>query len=249
MTISGEMEAKIMRYYHVEKWKVGTIACQLGLHHGTVDRVLSNAGIPKIARAHRASILDPYLPFVMETLETFPKLTASRLYDMVRERGYRGGPDHFRHLIAHHRPRPMPEAYLRLRTLPGEQAQVDWGHFGKIKTGHSERVLMAFVMVLSYSRQIFLRFYLNVRMSNFLRGHQAAFEQWEGLPRVLLYDNLKSVVLERQGQAIRFNPTLLDFAAHYHFEPRPVAVARGNETAPAHPAPASLVHPCTSKAG
>ena len=229
MAVSNEIEAQIMRYFHVEKWKVGTIARQLGIHHSTVDRVLSNAGLPKVARTECASILDPYLPFVMETLEQFPSLTASRLYGMVRERGYTGGPDHFRHLIAHHRPRPIPEAYLRLRTLPGEQAQVDWGHFGKIKMGRSERALMAFVMVLSYSRQIFLRFYPDARMSNFLRGHQAAFEGWEGLPRVLLYDNLKSAVLERQGQAIRFNPTLLEFAAHYHFEPRPVAVARGNE--------------------
>jgi hypothetical protein len=88
---------------------------------------------------------------------------------------------------------------------------------------------MAFVMVLSWSRQIFLRFYLDARMANFLRGHEAAFSAWQGLARVLLYDNLKSAVLERQGQAIRFHPTLLELAAHYRFEPRPVAVARGNE--------------------
>ena len=229
MTIPPELEAKILRYFHVEQWRVGTIARQLGIHHGTVDRVLSQAGLPKVQRPHRPSLLDPYLPFVRETLKQFPGLTASRLYDMVRERGYGGGPDHFRHLIAHYRPRPQPEAYLRLRTLPGEQAQVDWGHFGKLTIGKATRTLMAFVMVLSYSRQIFLRFYLDARMANFLRGHVAAFQTWEGLPRVLLYDNLKSAVLERQGEAIRFHPTLLALAAHYHFEPRPVAVARGNE--------------------
>jgi hypothetical protein len=88
---------------------------------------------------------------------------------------------------------------------------------------------MAFVAVLVWSRQIYLRFFLDARMENFLRGHIAAFGAWQGLPRVLLYDNLKSAVLERQGDAIRFNPTLLAFAAHYRFEPRPVAVARGNE--------------------
>ncbi|GMQ87488.1 MAG: hypothetical protein BMS9Abin08_0692 [Gammaproteobacteria bacterium] len=88
---------------------------------------------------------------------------------------------------------------------------------------------MAFVMVLSWSRQIFLRFYLNQRMESFLRGHVAAFEVWGSLPRVLLYDNLKSAVLERRADAIRFHPTLLALSAHYHFEPRPVAVARGNE--------------------
>ncbi len=229
MAIPPEFEAKILRYFHVEKWLVGTIARQLGVHHATVDRVLSQAGLPKAERPHRASLIDPYLPFVLKTLEQYPRLTASRLYAMVRERGYSGGEDHFRHLIAHYRPRAQPEAYLRLKTLPGEQAQVDWGHFGKLTIGKAERTLMAFVMVLSFSRQIFLRFFLDARMSNFLRGHEAAFRAWGGLPRVLLYDNLKSAVLERQGEAIRFHPTLLEFAAHYRFEPRPVAVARGNE--------------------
>jgi transposase len=76
-----------------------------------------------------------------------------------------------------------------------------------------------------------LRFFLNAAMENFLRGHVGAFATWRGLPRILLYDNLKSVVLERVGDAIRFHPTFLDFARHYRFEPRPVAVARGNEKA------------------
>lgn len=229
MTVSQELEAKILRYFHVEKWRVGTIAAQLGVHHATVDRVLSQAGLPKAARAHRASLVDPYLPFVVKTLEQFPRLTASRLYAMVRERGYTGGPDHFRHLVALQRPRPRPEAYLRLKTLPGEQAQVDWAHFGQIAIGRASRALMAFVMVLSYSRQVFLRFCLDAQMANFLRGHVGAFGAWHGVPRVLLYDNLKSAVLERHGDAIRFHPTLLALAAHYRFEPRPVAVARGNE--------------------
>jgi hypothetical protein len=116
-----------------------------------------------------------------------------------------------------------------LITLPGEQAQVDWGYFGHLTIGRAKRPLMAFVMVLSWSRRIYLRFFLDARMENFLRGHVGAFEAWGGLPRVLLYDNLKSAVLERQGDAIRFHPTLLEFAGRYRYEPRPVAVARGNE--------------------
>jgi transposase len=228
MTIPPDLEAQIMRFYHVEKWRVGTIARQLGVHHGTVTRVLAQAGLPRIGAARRSQI-DPYLSFIHETLTKFPTLTASRLYAMVRERGYRGGPDHFRHLISCHRPRPIAEAYLRLRTLPGEQAQVDWGHFGRHAIGRARRPLMAFVMVLSYSRQIFLRFFLDARLENFLRGHVGAFQAWNGLPRVLLYDNLKSAVLERRGDAIRFHPTLLEFAQHYRYELRPVAPARGNE--------------------
>jgi hypothetical protein len=119
LAIPPELEAQILRYFHVEKWPVGTIAQQLKVHHATVDRVLSQAGLPKAERSHRRSLIDAYVPFLLNTLEQFPTLTASRLYQMVRERGYAGGPDHFRHLVAHYRPRPQPEAYLRLRTLPG----------------------------------------------------------------------------------------------------------------------------------
>jgi len=229
MTISPELEAQILRYYHVEKWLIGTIARQLHVHHATVSRVLAQAGLPRLGAPARPSMIDPYLPFLRATLEKFPTLTASRLYAMVRERGYRGSAEHFRHLIACHRPRRPAEAYLRLRSLRGEQGQVDWGHFGHLSIGRARRPLMAFVMVLSYSRQIFLRFFLDARLESFLRGHVGAFATWQGCPRVLLYDNLKSAVLERQGDAIRFHSTLLALAAHYRFEPRPVAIARGNE--------------------
>jgi len=228
VTISAELEAQILRYHHVERWRPNTIARQLHVHYGTVARVLAQAGLPRIGHS-RPSQVDAYLPFILATLEKFPRLTASRLYGMVRERGYAGSPDHFRHLIARHRPRPKAEAYLRLTTLPGEQGEVDWAHFGHLAIGRALRPLMAFVMVLSFSRWIFLRFFLNACLENFLRGHVEAFETWRGLPRTLLYDNLKSVVLERQGDAIRFNPAFLDFAARYRFEPRPVGVRRGNE--------------------
>ena len=229
MVTPPDIEARILRLYHAEKWTKGTIARQLHVHYSVVQRVLAQSGLPQIGPPPRPSQIDAYLPFIRQTLETFPTLTASRLYVMAYARGYRGSPDHFRHLIACYRPRPKAEAYLRLRTLPGEQAQIDWGHFGHVTIGRARRPLMAFVMVLSYSRQIFLRFFLDARMENFLRGHAAAFEAWQGVPRVLLYDNLKSAVLERRGDAIRFHPTLLGFAGHYRYEPRPVAVARGNE--------------------
>ncbi len=183
MTIPPELEAQILRYYHVEKWRTGTIAAQLGVHHGTVTRVLTQAGLPQLGAPRRASAIDPYLPFIRETLEKFPTLTASRLYAMVKGR-------------------------------------VDWGHFGHLQIGRARRALMGFVMVLSWSRMIFLRFFLGAHRENFLRGHVGAFAAWGGVPRTLLYDNLKSAVLERQGQAIRFNPVLLGFAGRYPLYPR-----------------------------
>lgn len=227
--ISQERTAEILRLFHAEKWPVGTIATQLGLHHTTVQRVLVQAGLAPKAVITRPSMVDPYMPFITETLTKYPKLSASRVYQMVRERGYPGRSDHFRAIVARVRPRPPAEAFLRLRTLPGEQAQVDWAHFGKTTIGRAARTLWAFVMVLSWSRAIFLRFYLSAAMPSFLRGHIDAFHFFTGVPRVLLYDNLKSAVLERVGQAIRFHPTLVELSAHYRYEPRPVAVARGNE--------------------
>jgi transposase len=227
--IGREKEAEILRIFHAEKWKVGTIARQLGVHHDVVRRVLAQAGQAPGRQFVRPSMIEPYVALIVQTLENYPTLRASRLYEMARQRGYPGGPDHFRHLVARYRPVPAAEAYLRLRTLPGEQAQVDWGHFGKLAVGRAERTLWGFVMVLSYSRRIFLGFYLGNRMAQFVRGHVEAFEAFGGVPRVLLYDNLKSAVLERVGQAIHFHPMLLELAAHYRFEPRPVAVARGNE--------------------
>ncbi|MBL4664460.1 MAG: IS21 family transposase [Nitrospinaceae bacterium] len=229
MAISLDKESQILRYHFVEKWKVGTIATQLGVHHSVVDRVLSQAGRPKVERSIRPSMIDPYLPFILKTLEQYPKLTAARLFEMVKVRGYSGGPSLFRQRISELRPRKQPEAFLRLKTLPGEEAQVDWGHFGHVMIGKAKRPLMAFVMVLSWSRKIFLQFYFNQQMESFLRGHVAAFTAWQGVPKILLYDNLKSAVLERQGEVIRFHPMLIQLSAHYRFEAHPVAVARGNE--------------------
>jgi len=228
VVVSRETEAEILRLHHVEKWPPGTIAAQLHVHHDVVRRVIERDGTAP-ARPQRPSRIDAYLPFILESLRRYPKLPASRLYQMCCERGYRGSPDHFRHMVARHRPPRPTEAYLRMTALPGEMGQVDWGHFGKIKIGRAERALMAFVIVLAYSRRIFLRFYLGQGTANFLRGHVSAFEAWKGQPRVLVYDNLKSAVLDRRGDAISFNPRLVEFAKHYRYEIRAAAVARGNE--------------------
>lgn len=228
MSITKEKEAEILRLFHAERWLPHTIARQLHIHHSTVKRALQRNGIEPQRLHLRASIADPYMGVIKSTLEKYPDITARRIWEMVRARGYKGGYDHFADIVARYRPKPM-EAFMRLRTLPGEQAQVDWAHFGKFKVGNAERRLLAFVMVLSWSRQIFLRFYPGASTANFLDGHVEAFNFFTGVPREILFDNLKSAVLERAGDAIRFNPDLLELAAHYRFAPKPVAPARGNE--------------------
>lgn len=223
-----ETEAEVLRLFHAEGWRRNTIAKQLGLHHSAVDRALARNGIFPNTLRQRKSKADEYIPFIKETLEKYPKLTATRLHEMVKRRGYSGGIDHFRDIVVSLRPKPKGEAYLRLSTLPGEQGQCDWAHFGKLKVGNAERRLLAFVMVLSWSRRIFLRFYFGDSTANFLWGHVEAFEHFQVVPREVLYDNLKSAVLERAGDAIHFNPDLLALAAHYRFAPKPVGVRMAN---------------------
>ncbi|QXX76078.1 hypothetical protein [Methylovirgula sp. HY1] len=91
MVTPPDIQAQILRYYHAEKWTIGTISRQLRVHHDVVRRVLAQAGLPRIG-SPRKSPIDAYLPFIRQTLEAFPSLTASRLYGMVCERGYRGRP-------------------------------------------------------------------------------------------------------------------------------------------------------------
>jgi len=230
--ISPRLEAEIRRLATIEGWRRGTIARHLGVHHSTVRRALARAGGESSrAPAQRPSMLDAFVPWIQKVLERYPKLPATQLHEMARRRGYPGGPDHFRHRIAELglRPDQPPEAFFALRTLPGEQAQVDWADFGKRQVEGGHRRLFAFVMVLSYSRMLFVRFFHDARLPSFLAGHVEGFSFLGGVARCLLYDNLKSAVLERVDDAIRFHPRLLELADAYGYEPRPVAPRRGNE--------------------
>jgi transposase len=227
--ISPELHAQIRRLFYAEHWRLNTIADQLGVHHDTVRHAVEAERFIRYGAQIRPSALDPYKAFIVATLEQYPRLRATRLWAMVRERGYPGSPIQVQRYVRTVRPAARAEAYLRLDTLPGEQAQVDWGSFGQIRVGSTTRPLSCFALVLSWSRGCYARFALDQTLESFLRGHVEAFTALQGVPRTILYDNLKSVVLERVGDHIRFHPRLLELAGHYHFAPQPCAVARGNE--------------------
>jgi transposase len=222
-----EKLATIRRLYFAEHWKIGTIAAELGVHRDTVRAAVETDPLHRPRRL-RPSRLDPYVPFLRETLERHPRLRATRLLEMIRQRGYVGSIQRLRCVVARLRP-VTKEAFLRLVTLPGEQAQVDWAHFGEVVVGRAKRRLSCFVMTLSFSRALFLEFFFDQSQENFFRGHLAAFAYFGGVPRVILYDNLKSAVLERQGSAVHFHPRLIELVSHYHFQPRPCAPGKGNQ--------------------
>jgi transposase len=225
--ISPETRAQIRRYFYAEHWKIGTIASELHIHPDAVRHAIESERF-HLTPPLRASVVDPYLGFIRETLDQHPRLRATRIFQMIRDRGYRGSVVQLRRVVSGLRP-PKREPFLQLQMFPGEQAQVDWAHFGHVRVGRAQRALSCFVMTLSYSRALYLEFFFDQTMENFLRGHVHAFEFWSGQPRVILYDNLKSAVLERRGNQILFHPRIIELSAHYHFAPRPCQVRAGNQ--------------------
>jgi transposase len=228
--IDDERFAKIRRLFFAEHWKVGAIATELGVHRDVVVRAIgADAFNQRKAAPQPPSRLDPYKPLVEELLARHARLPATRLFEMLRDRGYVGSVVQVRRFARLVRRAPRGEAYLRRTTLPGEEAQVDWAHFGKLRVGRATRPLVCFVLVLGWSRALFARFFHDLSTTCFLRGHVLGFHSLGGVPRRCLVDNLKSAVVERVGDHIRFGADYLALAAHYHFEPQPCAPYRGNE--------------------
>ena len=200
--ISAARRAEIRRLFFGEHWKVGTIAAQLGVHHETVRAAVERE--PGVGRGVcRPSALDPFLPFIRDTLAQYPTLRATRVHEMVRQRGYPGSVVQVRRLVRRLRPESGRAVYRRVVTLPGEQAQVDWGAFGKVRIGKGARTVSGFVMVLGYSRALAALFTLDQTLESFLRGHLEAFAALGGVARNLVYDNLRSAVLDRRGAAVQ----------------------------------------------
>ncbi len=224
--MTPQTSAEICRLFFVEHWKVGTIASQLGIHPDTVRLVLGLGDARGSTGMLRPRLIDPYRELIDETLARYPRLCATRLYDMLRERGFVGAVRTLREYVATVRPRRRREVYLRTEPLPGEQAQVDWAYVGKLPVEGGERALWLFVLVLSYSRALFGEFVLDLSVHSLRRSLVRAAQALGGTTRQWLFDNPKTVVLERVGDAVRFHPLLLDLCATMRVQPRLCAVAR-----------------------
>ena len=229
MTVSPAVAAEIRRLYFAEHWKRGTIATQLGVHSDVVVRVLGSFGPKAGTPRPDARVLEPYIPFVDETLGRHPKLVSTRIYDMLVERGYAGSIKTLRRYVRTARPAPRNEVFLRVETLPGEQAQVDWAHVGSLAVPGGRRALWAFVMVLAYSRAMWAELVVDLGIESLRRSLVRASSFFGGSPRQWLFDNAKTVVVERVGDAIRFHPALLDPAARLHVQPVLCAPRRPTE--------------------
>jgi transposase len=229
MTVDLKVEAEIRRLYFAEHWKRGTIASELGIHFDTVVRVLGSFGPKAGSPRPEARVLETYISFVDETLARYPRLVSTRIHDMLVERGYTGSLRTLRRYVLNARPAPKSEVFLRVETLPGEQAQVDWAHVGSLVILGSTRPLWAFVMVLAYSRAMWGELVLDMSAESLRRSLVRASAFFGGSPRQWLFDNPKTVVLERSGDAVRFHPALLDLSARMHVQPALCGVRKPHE--------------------
>jgi transposase len=225
MKSTPELEAEMLRLHYAEHWPVGTIATQLSAHPDQVRRVLG-LDDKRATSLIRTRLIDPYRPFIDDTLTRYPKLRATRLYDMLRERGYPGSVRTLREFVATVRPRPRREPYLLTETLPGEQAQVVWAFVGKLPFPGGERALWLFVIVLCHSRAMWGEFVLDLSVQSLCRSLVRGATAFGGVPRQWLFDNPKTVVLERVGPVARFHPTLVALCGAMRVEPKLCAVAK-----------------------
>lgn len=209
--------AEILRLHGAEKWKVGTIARQLGVHRRYVRRVVGLESEPP--QSVRTSVMDPWQRHVEAWLKQYPGLRATRVHDMLKERGFQGTAQTVRRHVAKLRPPRPTKAFLEIETLPGEQAQVDWAHAGKLQVPGGARALWLFIMVLSHSRAIWAEFVLDMSAASLTRSLTRAASYFGGVPRNWLFDNARTVVLERAPGAARFHPRLLETAGILRVQP------------------------------
>lgn len=226
--IDYETYCKIKDCHERQRLTIAQTARVLGLHAQTVAAWVRRAQYRARQVVPRSSRLDPFKARIVRLLESHP-YSAQQIYQRLREEGFDGGFTIVKDYVRRVRP-PRREAFLKLSFAAGECAQLDWGEFGSIGVGSTRRRLSFFVMVLCYSRLMYVEFTVAQTMEHFLAAHEHAFTAFQGCPARLMIDNLKSAVLTRVvGEAPVFNARYLDFARHWGFDISPCNVAKGNE--------------------
>jgi transposase len=199
-------------------YSIRAIARKLGIHRKTVKKYLEAKEFPKFRVVARHSGLEPYYKMIGDWLNT-EDYHATRVHELVAQQGYTGAYETVKRYVRVIKEQRDRIAYLRFETMPGQQAQVDFADFQTISASGDVQTLYVFLMVLGYSRQMYIEFVERCTMTVFLDCHQNAFRFLGGVPSEILYDNMKNVVVRRHVGRTQFNGTFLDFTAHYGYKP------------------------------
>jgi transposase len=225
-----ETYCKIHDHFDRQRLTVTQTARALGLHPQTVSKWVRIEQYRPRRSTPRKSLLDPYKGLIVRWLDEHP-LSAQQVFQRLREAGFSGGRTLVADYVRKIRPRRAP-AFLRLSFATAGCAQVDWGEYGSIAVGSTRRRLSFFLMVLCYSRLMYLQFTVSQTMEHFLACHENAWAAFGGVVSRVMVDNLKSAVLQRlAGTAPVFNARYLDYARHAGFTISACNVAAGHEKA------------------
>jgi transposase len=228
--LSQEIQARILALHFGDGRSARSISRMLGVSRKSVSRLIARRQIrttPEVC-GPRSSILDPYKPAIQEKLLRDPTIPATAIHQALRRQGFTGSVRRLREYVAQVRVDPKPrEAFLKLSFEPRQAAQVDWGEFGDV-FGDGTRV-HAFVMVLCYSRRLYVEFTRSEKFEDFVRAHERAFRFFGGVTQECWYDNLASAVTERMGKLVRFNARFQAYLGHYGVTPYACTPASGNE--------------------
>jgi len=199
---------------------VRKIASKLGIHRSTVKKHIETRDFPRYHKRKRSvSILEPYKQLINDYLDQ-EDYRATWIFDRIKKIGYPGSYDTVKHYVAGIKEQKTRLAYIRFETEPGLQAQVDWGDFQVQEPDGKTKTIYAFVMVLGYSRAIYVEFVERCTLEAFMDCHINAFHYLQGIPAEILYDNMKHVVISRENGKAVFNIEFLYFAHHYSFLPK-----------------------------
>jgi transposase len=222
-----ETWAYVRHLFFVEKLPKKTIARKLNLDIKTVRRAIKRESFSSGRQSSRISKLDGFKDKIEALLKSYPSLSAVRIHEEIQKMGYQGGISILRDYLK--TLRPPRKVFLHIQTTPAEEAQVDWAYAGTVGEETSPQKMYCFLMVLSFSGMLYLEFFPSQCLENFMAAHVHAFHFFGGCTKKIRYDNLRSVVLNRIGPSIQFNPRFLDFAAHYLFTPSPCNVKSPHE--------------------
>jgi transposase len=190
----------------------------IGRDWRTVKRALTIDHPPCYQRAPRGSKLDPFLPYLDQALAVGNR-RATRLFRELRAQGYPGGYELVKVYVRRWKRQQRQQATIRFETLPGMQAQADWGQERVVWADGTAAVVYSFAIILGYSRLRYVEYTTRQDLPTLLACHIRAFQGFQGVPREILYDNMKTVVKQRQGHEVTYQEAFLAFAAHYGFLP------------------------------
>ena len=229
--LNPETQTEILFLFYSKQKKIRAIARELKINRKSVERVIERRSVTlQVAQSNRSSLLDSFKERITALLKQDPDTTAKVILQRIRDEDYEGGYATLANWIRKYRLslRPSKEAFFKMDFALGQAAQVDWGEFMDV-FGDGVKI-HCFVMVLCYSRLIYIEFTRSERFEEFIRCHENAIQYFDGLiPGEFWYDNLPTAVSERMGKLTKFNARFFAYAGHHHIKPYACNVGKGNE--------------------